>query len=625
MAKSKAEKKQEEQLNLRRLRTLVDKVYNSQEYKDRRTRWRRYLKEFTGQWWNDEIDAFDSRVFVNFLFSTIQSAAPLLTDNRPVWNVVSRLGFMQKLANLYSRGLHYLWDVIDMDHKTYQSVMDMLLYGTAVAKVAYDPDEDEVWTDIIDPSTFVIAEGYTDEWKAPWCGTITQVPYTWVLTTYPEVAKTVKPKTKSGSEGEEEENLTNTAEYEMLTSDTVKVYELWIKDASVEKYMRTEQVENGKGETEEREVEDYRAKYPNGRIVIFTEDGVLLEDKASPFRHGKPPYVKLVDYEIPHHFWGQGEADQIESLNRELNLRVQDIVDHARKHTKVNYVKRDNCGITDEQLKEAIKKGDQVLTVRSDLPLNDIVAQLQTPDINRSVMDLVNIIPRFIEEVTGVTETSKGQVSKKQRQSAHELSILIESSYTRTRQKVRNFERFIKRLATLHLELMQQFYTEPRPIAFRTENDEVATAQISNNPADMLQQMKPEFADDVQAGNLEPQDLEPEERQELDDFAAMIDAFDGADEIYGDFIVQIDTNSTLPMDQQAMANLAMRLGEQGVIDPLTLLKVLRFPYRNEVEERMKEMQQQEQQGPPQQGPPRPPQGGRGPNPAQVLAQMSQGA
>lgn len=627
MAEKRAEKK-DEKLSLMRLKDGVDKVFKSNEYKERRQKWQRFLKEFTGDWWSHTtLDNFDSRVFVNFLFSTIQAAAPLLTDNRPIWNVISRLGFQQKMANLYSNALKYLWDITEMDLKSYQAVIDMLLYGTGIVKVGYDPDEDEISTEIIDPSTFVVAPGYTDEWKSPWCGTVTDVPYTWILTTYPDVAKTVKPHSKSG----EEDSLSNTNEYELVNSDSVTVYELWIRDGSVEKYVETEtseeKGEDGKVTKGEKKVESFRKKYPNGRIVIFTEDGVLLEDKASPFRHGKPPYVKLTNYHIPHHFWGQGEADQIENLVRELNARVQDIVDHSRRHTKQNYVMRENAGFTQEQAKNAIASGDEVLVAKGDMPLRDLIAPIETPDINRVFMDMINVIPKFIEEITGVTDTTKGTPSKKSRQSAHEVNALLESSYTRTRQKVRNFERWTARLCSLHLDLMQQFYTEPRPIAYQEEGDNaVSTTTISNNPQHMLPQMQP----DIEPG-IAPEDMTPEEKQELQDFESMIQAFAGADEIYGDFIIQIETNSSLPMDHQSMANLALRLAEQGIIDPPAVMKILRLPYRHEVEQRMKAAQEAQMQtqgggGPPGSGPnpPAPPVGGKGPDFMQAIAQMHQG-
>ena len=64
----------------------------------------------------------------------------------------------------------------------------------------------------------------------------------------------------------------------------------------------------------------------------------------------------------------------------------------------------------------------------------------------------------------------------------------------------------------------------------------------------------------------------------------------GMDEIYADFDIEIQTNSTLPMDRQSLANLMMRLFELDAVDAKALLEILRIPKAEEIVDRLEQMQ-----------------------------------
>jgi len=79
------------------------------------------------------------------------------------------------------------------------------------------------------------------------------------------------------------------------------------------------------------------------------------------------------------------------------------------------------------------------------------------------------------------------------------------------------------------------------------------------------------------------------------------------DEVYADFDLEVQTNSTLPMDRQSLANLMLRLFELKGVDAEALLEILRIPKGKEIVQRMTQ-QQQAEQTPPQ--PPQMPIGGQ---------------
>ena len=569
-----------DKVDLTKLKAVIDRTRTSEEHQKRIEDWNRYLLEFTGKWWDSKnLSPLDSKVFVNFIFSTIQSTVPLLTDNKPKWSLLARQPFFQQIANVYNKALDYVWFRTECDRKVYQWAIDAYLWGKGLLKVYFDPDLEDGLGDIridpVDPRVFVVPKGYSDLWDMPWCGTVDERPVTLLRRLYPDKADKIKPSTDT------ENRIVRLDDFEDNVETTL-VYEFWIRDGATETVTIDEDADPA-GSGEKRTRKEERPIYPNGRIVVFLDDGTVLDDRPSPFRHGRPPYVALTDYEIPHEFWGMGEAAQIEDLNREFNIRLQQLVEHVRKYTKITYILDDTAQIKAEEAKQALLEGDSVLISQNGT--KDVLTPVEYPRLPPGVIEILSLLPGFIEEVTGVTDVSKGQISKKQRQSASELSILIESSYTRTRQKVRNLEWAIKRLALLIVELMQQFYVEPRTFSY-TEDDQVGHFTFGNSAAQIKHIAYP--GDEVMG--LEPEDMTAEERQAIEDYRKIVEYIGDDDEVHFGMDIEIHTNSTLPIDKQSLANLMLRLKEMDVVDAQAVLETLNVPGVNRIIARLKEVQ-----------------------------------
>jgi hypothetical protein len=122
---------------------------------------------------------------------------------------------------------------------------------------------------------------------------------------------------------------------------------------------------------------------------------------------------------------------------------------------------------------------------------------------------------------------------------------------------------------------------------------------ISNSPAFAQEASKPE----PEIGET-PEEYEA--RIANDEDYQKIVAMMGDDKVYAAFDIEIQTNSTLPMDKQSLANLALRLGEvqntpMSIIDSEAVLDILRFPQKDKILKR-KEAQMQQQMGPKPPGP-----------------------
>ena len=566
------------------LRETFEKVYDGQVYKDRRAKMERHLKEYTGEWWAEDLGEHDSKIFANFIFQVISGTAPLLTDNKPIWSVRARQYYMQSVANMYNKAGEYLWDKLDMDMTTFMGVVQSLLWNVGLFKLRYDPDNDECAVDTDDPRTFAISPGYEDIWDCAWCGVKAKKPMSWIYANYPDKAEEVEPSENVDAWKALEADYTTDWE-----GYWTYVYEIWIRDPSIEKYMIDE---HGK-ETQEGGTEAVRPQYPNGRIVTMTTE-VTLDDKASPYSHGKPPWVPIYDYRIPGEFWGFGEPVQIEDMNREYNRALQDIAGHTHITGDPNYTVDSASGLDPEKVKKELPEGGNVWAVNPGF--EDPIKQVRLGSLGPDHKLLIELIPQVIEEISGQTDISKGFAAKKERQSASEVSILIESSYTRTRQRIRNLEWSLKRVFYLLVELMQQFYDQPRSISYKDRgSEELQYGNVGNTRAmaeASVQAMQPPTA----VPGQEKEEDERFRRQVDEDYEELVQSFGGTDmhdPVYMPFDIEIQTNSTLPIDRQSMANLMIRLAglrihPEAPVDSVAIQEMLGIPNSEEITNRQKE-------------------------------------
>ena len=539
----------------------------------------RHMKRYKGEWWNtDKLDENDSKVHANYIFSTVETVAPLLTDNRPIWSVRARQSFMQNHLESFSIALEYLWDKLGMDDISYRWVKDALIMKIGLVKVRWDRKGDEIAVDNVDPRTFFNAPGYNSLKDTPMCGERMEKPMSWVRFRYPDRWKDVVKE--SGNE-----SLSGMQDWELEEHKT-KMYEVWMRDSEVEEYYVDE---NGQVSKEKTDNKMARSKYPNGKIVTLT-GGVLLEERPSPFKHGMCPYVELYDYTVPHEFYGMSEPDQIEELNLSFNSSLQLLHRWMVYYADPMWVVDPSSGLEVEDVKRQLKEGGGVMEA-TQTGVQRPLEKMDAPAINQTVPMLMSAIQRLMEEVSGVTDVSKGQVGKSQRQSATEISTLIESAYTRTRQRTRNYEHSVSRLLYMMVSIMQQFYSDLREFQVNVDGEN-RRFTISN---------RQEFAQQA-VGARDGMESEQEDERIDAEVQAFIQEFGAVDPIYAAFDLTVDTNSSLPIDKQSRANLFLRLLETASGNPATAMpmwkatiEALRLPRGKQIFQEMVENKQQMEQ------------------------------
>lgn len=593
---------------LKNLRTKVDDIFNST--KKVREQMGRNLELFEGNLFDTDQPEFAgmerSTAQYNTIFSAIQSVAPMVTDNRPITRVAPRHPWAQKLGVTLNHVTKYFWNALDMQMLLYRGVLDSMIFGHAVFKLGYDPDKTyggEVDLSLVDPRDFFIAPGYDTIWEAPFCGIRTDKPVSWVKRNFD--IDEIKGAT-SKFDGKKAKKNYKFGDVDSVTMDCdfVTVYELWARDDDAYEEITKEYEEDGVEKKEKESVQ----KYPYGKICYFTEKQWLGEEAAQD-EHNLPPYVEMWDYVRPHDFTGMSEVTQIEGLHKELNLILKYLSEFVRRYHNPNILIDTSTMVDEDLIKSKYWEGGQAFTYDGMAAMGrDPVRQLQEPQLNPQVFNLFSIIPQIIEEVSGVTDVTKGQVGKQERQSASEIAILLESSHTRTRQRVRNLEWSLKRIYYMLLRLVIQHYETPRSVSYEENgNRQYATYGNDKATAEQIMQPKPlsEHIQEKQKQGIpvtHPDDIKAlqEHEQEIRDYEEFLSYFSDVgdlDPIFFDFDIEIQTDSMLPMDKQARANLYMRLLQMKAIDPQAVLEFLQIPNASEIINRMMKMEQAAKGGP----------------------------
>lgn len=547
------------------IRDQVDRVFTATHAT--RKEMLRHRRLFEGDLWNlnePEFDSFDkSGVQYNVLFSTIQQVAPLLMDNRPRARVIPKWPFMSRPAEALNNVLKYAWDTYELPMKLYEYVLDGFISKFGVMKVWCDKDRGHVF-EVIDPIDFYIAPGYSDPWEAPWCGTRSLRPLSWAQEMFPDVKK-IQPEKGKGEDHEMERAFKYSgANPSDVDTEWVEITEHWMRDGAMV------------DETQEDGTRKKVPKYPHGKLVWFTPQQKLHEMAAADV-HGKAPYVLYKGYIRPHDVTGMSEIEMVEGLHKDINLMLKTYSDHIRHYSNQNELVDTTSGFDVEVYKANRTRGGQAFGWNSrNGVLKPPVSKIEDPMPNPLMGELIRAFVSIVEDVSGVTETLKGQVGKTERQSAVELGILDDRSNTRTRQKLRNLESSLKRISWLFLSNIMQYQAEPDYFPY-TEQNGVGYQMYGNSRAQMDMMLKPKEDPELaklmewskQSGipitNEGDKERIRKGQQEMADYLDYIQKFGETtgenefDPVYFPFIIQIDADSMLPMDQQSRANILIRL------------------------------------------------------------------
>jgi hypothetical protein len=526
----------------------------------------------------------------NILFANVRHKAALVTDNRPMYNVsptkelpiasvdeksgeTIQIGYedVEKLKILLEDYGWYHWN---LEETVESAAIDAFTYGIGIIKIGYDSEKDFPFGDVsgqrISPYCFYIfprsGECFQD---ADGCIEASVMRLDNIDQEFEEKGKFVAPEEDFSEIRYDKEIENNDAEGTGSTfgngavsstgavyRDTKRtgsvgqyaleramVYRMYIKDnetISVEEPVLDEQgdavIDPLTGEVETETV--VRKKYPNGRLIIWSNNVVLFDDK-NPNKDGKFPYAIFRANTVPGQFWGVGEYEAHHKSQRAWNRLMCQMIDHYNGANSKWMVQHGSL----TSGKKLSNKPWEVITYTKTAP------KMETPPpLPNDYFQMLSMFRSTIDMESGLHDMSRGERTPGLDKVGIALS-LKDSDFTRLRPVIRNFERFISEIGEMCIARILQHNSLSRKYSY--SNPDTGQPSVLN----------------------------------IGGFPKDIDLV---------FKVNVKSNSTLPADKPSRAATAIQLFKDGVLGPETLLKSLDWPNIQEAMQEMSMMNQLKQ-------------------------------
>lgn len=202
--------------------------------------------------------------------------------------------------------------------------------------------------------------------------------------------------------------------------------------------------------------------WTDDRLVTLAQRKVIVQVAENPYDHGEKPFIRIVDHLVPGEFWGIGEIEWLEGLQDLRNALTNQRVDNVRLALDQMFV------VNPSKLKDRgqlAKRPGGVIEISGDLPVNDIIQPVVTPDVTGSSYEETERIDNVIERVSGVNDYTMGQNSPDLNDTATGIALISEAGNTRFGHKVRMAELTgFKRLARHFGAIIQQFWPAEKQV-----------------------------------------------------------------------------------------------------------------------------------------------------------------
>jgi hypothetical protein len=245
--------------------------------------------------------------------------------------------------------------------------------------------------------------------------------------------------------------------------------------------------------------------WEDDRVVTIANRNIVIRDEENPYRHGKKPFVRLVDQAVPHEFLGIGELEPIESLQYELNDRRNQRMDNITLILNRMWKVKNGANVDEDEL-----VSDAGGVVHTDDMAG--IDSLQMPDVTSSSYNEETLIKGDIQQTTGVSDFTRGVGSESLgNDTATGISLIQEAGNARFRLKIRNLESAIEHIGRMMVSLNEQFLSEEKAIRIMGDN---GFEWLNVKPEDL----KGNFDVIVQSGSTLPSNEAVERKQIMEMF-----------------------------------------------------------------------------------------------------------
>jgi hypothetical protein len=476
-----AKNKEKALLNEAKAKEVVDKVTHATSWRQPlKEKWDRFYKAYRS-YLDERSYPWQSNLFIPYAFSTIETIAPRMVANNPQIDVMPREPNDEQYAKIMGQLVDYQWEEMDAQSVLNDAVKECLIYGTAILKVYWETEEADVIEKVeVDPTMPELGVVEATEKKtlydAPKVELVDLYDFIWdpkgvdmescrwvahkshrTLQYLQDMAAKGKYKNIHLLENETAIRMDDDKSSRRNTQG-VGVYDDITRDEDGKRYI---------------EVLEY---WEDDRVVTVANRSVIIRDEKNPFRHGKKPFVRLVDQAIPHEFAGIGEIEPVETLIYELNSRRNQRMDNITLALNRMWKVKNGSGVDEDEL---------VSDAGGVIHLDDMngLEPLVMPDVTGSSYQEETLIKADIQQTTGVSDFTRGTGSDAlANDTATGISLIQEAGNSRFRLKIRNMEMAIKDIGRMMVSMNDQYITDDKVIRIMgDEGAEWATIK----PADM--------------------------------------------------------------------------------------------------------------------------------------------
>lgn len=402
-----------------------------------------------------------------WLFNSIINKHADIMDNYPKPNVLPRSREMEQEARALSEIIPLIDDRNDYERIYDDKAYDLLVDGGCITSVLWDNTLNDGMGDIVTK----IVDIHNIFWE-PGINNIQDSAYVFVSCLvdndrledmYPQMAG------HTGG-GRTTAEYINKDELED-TSNKSEVWDCYYKRSVTEVH----EFESGESITRNRTLLHF-CKFCN-RILLYASENDEKLSETGWYEHGKYPFVVTPLFKIKESPWGFGYVDIMKSAQAQIDRLDQLILKNAIMSGTKRWAVREGMGINAEDFADWSKT---FIPVASAASLDDCIKEITAGSVPAFVVQhKVNMIDQ-LKETSGNRDVSQGSTQSGVT-AATAIAALQEAGSKLSRDINRILYRSRRDEDYMKVELIRQFYTEPRAFRIDRANGEYEFVNYDSN------------------------------------------------------------------------------------------------------------------------------------------------
>lgn len=546
-------------------------------------KWKDYYHDFRGKQWRTKRPSYRHSEVVNLIFTAIQNQVPLMTDARPTVEFIPTEPSDTELAVIFNDLFLSDWERNDWNIPLLECLYDSHIYGTALAGIDFDPDDDFGFGSInwlsLEPIYGYPSPGASDINNQRKCRSFIYaepVDLDEIRARYPEKGKYVKSDISDPWRSTKNDlrdvrvYAPDTRPYvqgptpdQSLNRNMALVQTLYCRPLDTEE----EEVKKINEEGEEEAFYQLKLKYPKGRKIVKAGN-VILEDEPLPTDDKSIPIQKMVNYIDPRSFFGISDIEQLEGPQQTFNKMVSFALDVMTLMGNPVWIVDMEAEIDTDRIFN--RPGEIIEKMPGSEVRREAGVQLQP-----WVLQFIDRYKLWFDDISGNLEVSRG-TNPTGVTAARAIEALQQTSRTRIRQKTRNMDTFLREFGRQYVQFALKNYTVPR---IRRITGKDGSERYFK------------FSTERYHHEGEPKTVVTYEKLEKDENTGQFVSTQKIDRVLtGEFDVRVNTVSGLPFAKAEAEQKLFALYDRQVIDAEELLKGIDYPNIDTVLKRMAERQ-----------------------------------